>query len=707
MLRRTHAFAMGCGAFQPTALALAAKARGKGSGSGASSSSQAGGSSSSSAAKSGATAGTSPRIEVESDGNRLRIGVLHPHSEGTWKVDDSRCSPDIYASRDLPYQFEAFTIRKNTAFRQLRKITSEGKCDAYWNLCDGARDEVRTGEDTVRVLESLNVPFTGADSQVFEPSKIEMKMLLAAAGIRTPNFAVLDRQDLADVQSACSHLRFPVIVKHISGYGSIGINADSKCADMSSLVKRVKKFVLQYDVALVEEFISGEEGTVFVCGDPKSPTGVHVFPPLMIPVPGGDGEFLHFGNKWKNDFLETTKVKTYVRPNEPRYEKIAAMAANAFIHIMQRVGYGRCDFRIDSITKEPYFLEINPNCGIFLPAHKSGKPSDDEGDYADFMIREDKEWGHDRFIRNSIDLAIKQQRARTPWWCHSYSTSAAAFITKATKAVPMLTRVFGDSVRPIPVVARTLFDATVKTHPDEVKVGCAIFRGDALQSCVVIQHSCEPNCGLVHTNTVELASTRPIAKGETLTIDYASVRDPAMPDFRCSCGAPSCRGIIRAETYKVRSREAARKKMMSGSAGGGGGGGGGSAAGAGGGNGNAPVSKPVREPRSAPRLSSAARSSVPAVDTPAPAVSAASAVENKSAALVVPRRKRTFKKRRLAAAAAQSAAAAAPSPAVAPAAPTAGAAAAPAAASEASRDATQEAVAAPAAVPTSSAESAP
>jgi len=150
---------------------------------------------------------------------------------------------------------------------------------------------------------------------------------------------------------------------------------------------------------------------------------------------------------------------------------------------------------------------------------------------------------------------MKQQRARIPWWTHSYSSSAGSFLTKSVRNVPRLTRVFGDEVRPIPVVARTLYDCTVKHRlsDDSLRVGCVISRADTnTNNSVMLQHSCKPNCALVHSNTVELATIRNIAKGEILSIDYATLRDGDMPSFRCSCGADNCRGIVKAQAPKIR-----------------------------------------------------------------------------------------------------------------------------------------------------------
>jgi len=53
---------------------------------------------------------------------------------------------------------------------------------------------------------------------------------------------------------------------------------------------------------------------------------------------------------------------------------------------LRGVGYGRADFRVNA-KGEVYFLEMNPNCGLFYTA-----PDDDPGilGSADFILRQDK-----------------------------------------------------------------------------------------------------------------------------------------------------------------------------------------------------------------------------------------------------------------------------------------------------------------------------
>eukprot|EP00198_Chlamydomonas_reinhardtii_P014391 XP_001703728.1 predicted protein [Chlamydomonas reinhardtii] len=65
-------------------------------------------------------------------------------------------------------------------------------------------------------------------------------------------------------------LRFPLIVKHPGGYGSVGMTKDSKVHNEEQLWKQVARFVGSFGGALVEEFITGREFTVLVVEEPAS-----------------------------------------------------------------------------------------------------------------------------------------------------------------------------------------------------------------------------------------------------------------------------------------------------------------------------------------------------------------------------------------------------------------------------------------------------
>lgn len=58
-----------------------------------------------------------------------------------------------------------------------------------------------------------------------------------------------------------------------------------------------------------------------------------------------------------------------------------------------------------------------------------------------------------------------------------------------------------------------------------------------------IAHSCEPNC-TVDMSKLSFTATRFIAPGDLVTMDYMQTEERLFRRFECSCGTPSCRGLI-------------------------------------------------------------------------------------------------------------------------------------------------------------------
>ncbi|KAG5477318.1 hypothetical protein LSCM4_04536 [Leishmania orientalis] len=482
---------------------------------------------------------------------RIRICVLSSSYDGadsaTASVDNYWCTPQHYTKKDRhKYSFADVSMKKIDSYRTVRKLVTSNKYDVFFNLCDGGRDEKRAGVDVVEALEEQNAAFTGTDSRGFEPSKIDMKLMVGSSGVKVPNFVLLSNEE--SLAKKCRHLKFPVIVKHLSGYASVGIHKDNRCDTLDQLKTRVRGFIKEYNHALVEEFIRGREGTVLACADTGSPFGVKVFKPLMFNFLQNNDDFAYFEKKWTMECSD--QAYAFLASSDPAYPAITEMARNAFKYIMNGVGYGRVDFRIDELTGVPYFLEINPNCGMWY-APKDG------GDFADVMVEGDTHWNHERFIANAVARALRDQAARKPWYFISHDRNGQ-FTTRASKTVAAGKCLFGDAVHPIPVVAKSLY----KLGEEEPTVGCVICRGDGIHQAVALRHSCEPNMCFVHGRTLLFAAKRQISVGEELTVDYATLRDESMPHFVCSCGTENCRSVIFPMPAMPRTVEAKAMKRL-------------------------------------------------------------------------------------------------------------------------------------------------
>ncbi|KAG5477055.1 hypothetical protein LSCM1_05395 [Leishmania martiniquensis] len=482
---------------------------------------------------------------------RIRICVLSSSYDGTdsatASVDNYWCTPQHYAKKDRhKYSFADVSMKKIDSYRTVRNLVTSNKYDVFFNLCDGGRDEKRAGVDVVAALEEQNAAFTGTDSRGFEPSKIDMKLMVGSSGVKVPNFVLLSNEE--SLAKKCRHLKFPVIVKHLSGYASVGINKDNRCDTLDQLRTRVRGFIKEYNHALVEEFIRGREGTVLACADSGSPFGVKVFKPLMFDFLQSSDDFAYFEKKWTMECGD--QAYGFLASSDPAYPSITEMARNAFKYIMNGVGYGRVDFRIDELTGVPYFLEINPNCGMWYSPK-------DGGDFADVMVEGDPHWNHERFIANAVARALRDQAARKPWYFISHDRNGQ-FTTRASKTVAAGKCLFGDAVHPIPVVAKSLY----KLGEEEPTVGCVICRGDGIHQAVALRHSCEPNMCFVHGRTLLFAAKRQISVGEELTVDYATLRDESMPHFVCSCGTENCRSVIFPMPAMPRTVEAKAMKRL-------------------------------------------------------------------------------------------------------------------------------------------------
>ena len=98
--------------------------------------------------------------------------------------DDWPCDPRPF------YQgatWHVETLRKATSVQQVIRMI-HGGYDVYFNLCDGAADQDIPGIEVVETLEEYGVPFTGATSEFYEPTRELMKQACRDQGISTPRY---------------------------------------------------------------------------------------------------------------------------------------------------------------------------------------------------------------------------------------------------------------------------------------------------------------------------------------------------------------------------------------------------------------------------------------------------------------------------------------------------------------------------------------
>ena len=280
-----------------------------------------------------------------------------------------------------------FVTMKKPVVETLQSLEARGEYDIYLNLCEGYEDDDEDevgyeGVEVIKALEALNLPFTGADSKVFDPTREDMQ---AAADAHDVGFAKGYRvKSVEDAERLVNNLRFPIMVKHPQSYGSTGMIKESRCNTLEEVLTQIQRVCTEYGAARMEEFIVGKEFNVLVVDNPDDFSKPIAYPPTELIFPPGE-EFWHTVVKWDLslpfNFKRVADEELIYRLQDIGIQMFKAIGA---------VGYGRCDVRMNE-HGELFILEINSNPAIMLKPEEYG-PADymilyDPGGYKVFFDR--------------------------------------------------------------------------------------------------------------------------------------------------------------------------------------------------------------------------------------------------------------------------------------------------------------------------------
>ena len=307
--------------------------------------------------------------------------------------DDWPCDPRPFMP-EATWAVATLTGKVNSV-RQVEDLIDSGKYDLFFNLCDGAADQDIPGIEVIQKLEERQVPYAGACSACYEPTRVEMKEACAKIGIATPNYVVATTPE--DVERAAEALNFPLFVKHHSSYASVDLSRRSRVLSPEGLRIQAKKIISRHGAALIEEYIDGIECTVLVAENPDDPNRPKTYTPAQYQFPQGES-FKHSDLKWVDyEGLSSFPVQDQVLADRLRDE-----CARFFVEL-GAASFGRCDIRVDR-SGTPYMLEINPNCGVYYPPKDYGS--------ADICLSLDPE-GHEGFTRQLVAAALGRHRRLT------------------------------------------------------------------------------------------------------------------------------------------------------------------------------------------------------------------------------------------------------------------------------------------------------
>ncbi|HET7118737.1 MAG TPA: SET domain-containing protein-lysine N-methyltransferase, partial [Hanamia sp.] len=412
--------------------------------------------------------------------------------------------------------------------RQLRELKKK-KYDVYVNLCEGYLDWSVPSIDVIYYLELLDLPYTGPNAVLYDPSKELMKYVAFCCGVNTPAYIKLTEENANE--SIITKLKFPLFIKPAKAGDSLGIDDDSLVSNETGLSQKINFLLKEYDEILVEEYIEGREFTVLVAANAGS-NDCTVYTPLEFVFP--------MGKKFKTYSLKTSELhkECNIPCKDEELSKQLKLAASKIFKEFNGVGYARMDFRVND-KKEIFFLEINFTCSVFYEDGYEGS--------ADYILM-NQPGGKKAFLEKIISEGIfRHQQKRKKYFLKGNAISGYGIY--ANKNISKGEIIFQNEGKSHRLITKKYVDEHWNAEEINVfrkyawPVGNDVYvlwdedpTGWAPQN-----HSCEPNTEYVGLNVV---ASKNIKKGEEFTLDYTTFLNEEMESFICNCGAPNCKKIV-------------------------------------------------------------------------------------------------------------------------------------------------------------------
>lgn len=228
------------------------------------------------------------------------------------------------------------------AENDMRKFAGAG-FDRVWIALHGPG-----GEDGAiqGALQWHNTPYTGSGvmASALAMDKIRSKHLFRAAGIATPDYAIVDSHD--DARAAAEKLGYPMFFKPSDQGSSVGL---SKVSDVSELSAAVDTALQFGGAALAETCLAGDEYTVGVLQG-------EALPSIRIETPRS---FYDYRAKYES---ERTRYHCPGASDAQLENELRNMALLAF-EALGCSGWGRVDFMLGNDGR-PQVLEVNTVPGM-------------------------------------------------------------------------------------------------------------------------------------------------------------------------------------------------------------------------------------------------------------------------------------------------------------------------------------------------------
>jgi D-alanine-D-alanine ligase len=242
------------------------------------------------------------------------------------------------------------------------------KPDIVFNLVESLGGTDRLMPAAALLLESLQIPFTGASSlaMISTSEKLVAKRRMLDHELSTPAWLTAADHRWQGVEAA-GWTPEQAIIKAIAEHASLGLNDDSVLAVTTlSLADLTKRIVLRSQELgtphFAEQYIDGREFNLSLLADNGD---AFVLPPAeieFVDFPGGKPKIVGHDAKWNDqtsEYINTPRRFDFPHADLALLDELQALARRCWTAFDLR-GYARVDFRVDA-DGQPWILEINAN----------------------------------------------------------------------------------------------------------------------------------------------------------------------------------------------------------------------------------------------------------------------------------------------------------------------------------------------------------
>ena len=295
----------------------------------------------------------------------MRIVIVHDQIPPNARADeaDARVQAEtvLNALHDLGHR--ASIIEATLDLNRLKSTLLESRPDLVFNLVESLNAQGRLIHLVPGLLESLDVPFTGAsaEAQFTTSNKLIAKQIMRGVALPTAQWHTLHelKGETATVQPG----RY--IIKSVWEHASLGLDENSVIDVESGWELREaiedRREALGGE-AFAERFIEGREFNLAILAGADKPD---VLPPAEIVFKNHREDQLKivgYNAKWDEQSFEyshTPRRYDFPSSDSSLIDAISSLAIDCWRTFNLR-GFARVDFRVNADNK-PWILEINTN----------------------------------------------------------------------------------------------------------------------------------------------------------------------------------------------------------------------------------------------------------------------------------------------------------------------------------------------------------